>query len=138
MMIGVGETGFHVVTCWMGGETICVSVMRFGVKACIDKTFWMGGEGTLHATIGIGTGAVNFATSGTFFVAISLASSGSQRKESSESDFRCGDAVEVETFDGEAISFDSSASGIQKKERSKTDFVRGVTGDEMSFIEEAI
>ncbi len=64
---------------------------------------------------------------------------GSQKKEYSDgSDFGCGDVRDVVTFDGEAISFDSSASEFQKKDRSERSFVRGVTGDKMSFIGGAI
>ncbi len=79
-------------------------------------------------TIGIGTGAMNFVTSGTFFVASSFASSGVQKKESSETRFRIGDVGD------EVISFVSSASGSQKKERSEMGFVQGDTGDETSFL----
>ncbi len=67
----------------------------------------------------------------------SLASSGSQKKENSDFGFRC-DANEVETFDGEAFSFESSASGFQKKESSETSFVCGNTGEEMTFLGGAI
>ncbi len=92
----------------------------------------MGGDGTLIMTIGFGFSAANFLTGGVFLVATSFDSSGSQKKDNSNSDFRCTD--KVETFDGEAISFDSSASGIQKKDRSGMGFVHGVTGDEMIFV----
>ncbi len=44
----------------------------------------MGGDGTLIVTTGVGTGAMNFVTSGTFFAAISSASSGVQKKENSD------------------------------------------------------
>ncbi len=98
----------------------------------------MGGEGILYVTIGIGMGAVNFVTSGALFVATSLASSDSQKKDNSNSGFRCRDADEVETFDGEAFSFIFSASGFQKDDRSEMSFVRGDTGDEMSFVGGAI
>ncbi len=57
----------------------------------------------------------------------SLTSSGSQKKENSESDFRCIDARDVVTFDGEATSFMSSASGFQKKDRSEMDFQMKLT-----------
>ncbi len=97
--------------------------MWFGVKAHTGVACWIGGDGTLNVTIGIGMGAVNFAISGAFFVVISSVSLDSQKKVSSESDFRFRDADEVETFEGDAFSFDSSASGFQKKERSETDFV---------------
>ncbi len=84
---------------------------------------------------GIGMGAENFSTGGVLFVATSFVSSGSQKKEYSEVDFGCIDAV---TFIGEVTLFFSSASRFQKKERSEMDFVHGDTGDEMSFVEEAI
>ncbi len=64
----------------MGGETIWVSEMRFGVKACTVEMCWIGGVGTLYVTIGFGTGAENFVTSGTLFVSISSASSGGPEK----------------------------------------------------------
>ncbi len=96
----------------------------------------MGGDGTLIMTIGFGFSAANFPTGGVFFVVTSFDSSGSQKKDNLNSDFRCTD--KVETFDGEAISFDSSALGIQKKERSETDFVHGVIGDETTFLGGAI
>ncbi len=83
----------------------------------------MGGEGTLHVTIGIGTGAENFTISGAFFVVISLASSDSQKKVSSDSVFGSGDVSEEETFIGEAFSFMFSASGIQKKDKSEMGFI---------------
>ncbi len=98
----------------------------------------MGGKGTLHVMIGIGMGAVNFATGGSFFVASSFISSGDQKKEYSGSDFEGRDVGDVVIFFGKVISFTISASGIQKKERSETNFVRGVTGDEMNFVEGAI
>ncbi len=94
----------------------------------------MGGEGTLHVMIGIGTGAENFATSGALFVASSFASSGVQKKERSDSVFESGDVNDVVIFDGKAFSFVSSASGIQKKDRSEMGFVRGDTGDETHFV----
>ncbi len=72
----------------------------------------MGGEGTLIVMIGSGISAMNFSNSGAFFIAISFISSGSQKKENSETCFRNGD---VETFVGEVISFVSSASEFQKK-----------------------
>ncbi len=98
----------------------------------------MGGDGTLNVTIGIGTGTENFTISRAFFVVISFASSDSQKKVSSESDFRFVDVGEVETFDGEAFSFVFSASGFQKKDKSEMGFVRGDTGDETSFMGGAI
>ncbi len=98
----------------------------------------MGSDGTLNVMIGFGTGAVNFSTSGTVFVATSSASWGVQKKESSEMRFGIGDVDDVGNFDGEAISFDSSASGIQKNDRSETSFVRGDTGEETSFLGGAI
>ncbi len=73
--------------------------------------------------IGFVFSVVNFSMSGELFESISLVSLDSQKKDNSNSDFRCRDADEVVTFDGEAISFNSSASGIQKKDRSETDFV---------------
>ncbi len=122
----------------MGGEGIHASLMRFGVKACIDETFWTEGEGTLHVMICFRISGENFSISGTFFIATSLVSSGSQKKDTSDSGFRGRDADEVETFDGEAFSFMSSVSGFQKKESSETGFVRGDTGDEMNFLGGAI
>ncbi len=79
-------------------------------------------------------GAVNFAISGAFFVVTSLVSLNSQKKDNSESEFRCRDADEVVTFDGEAFSFVFSISEFQKNESSETDFVRGDTGEETSFL----
>ncbi len=113
VMIGVGVAGFHVVT--IGEGEIEVN----------EATFWIGDEGTVYVMIGIGMGAANFAISGAFFVVISSVFLGSQKKVNSESDFGCGDEV---------ISFISSASGFQKKDRSETDFVRGITGEEMTFL----
>ncbi len=121
----------------MGDDGIRASVIWFEVKANIVETFWMGGEGTLIMMIGFGTSEVNFVTEGSFFVVSSLASSDSQKKVNSDFSFGC-DADEVETFDGEAFSFESSASGFQKKERSETSFVRGDTGDETTFLGGAI
>ncbi len=63
-----------------------------------------------------------------------IVASGSQKKEYSDSSFRCDDARDVVTFDEEAISFVFSTSGFQKKDRSETGFVHGDTGDEMSFV----
>ncbi len=77
--------------------------------------------------IGFGISAVNFATSGAFFVATSFDSSGSQKKENSESGFGCRDAIDAVIFDRDATSLVSSASGFQKKERSETGFRRRVT-----------
>ncbi len=94
----------------------------------------MGAVGTLYMMIGIGTGAENFATGGSFFVAISSASSGVQKKENSDSDFRCRNVGEEETFIDDVISFVSPASGFQKNERSETGFMYGVTGNEMNFV----
>ncbi len=88
--------------------------------------------------IGFGISALKFSNSGAFFVAISFVSSDSQKKVYSDSVFRCEDADDVETFEGEATSFVFSASGIQKKDSSVMDFVRGDTGEEMSFIGGAI
>ncbi len=87
----------------------------------------MGVIGTLHVMIGIGTGAVNIATSGALFVATSFVSSGSQKKENSDSE---------SIFEGwdEVIPFVCSASGSQKKEYSVMCFVRGVIGDETIFL----
>ncbi len=86
----------------------------------------------------IGTGAEIFAIAGTFFVVTSFVSSGVQKKENSDDCLRCRDDGDEVTFDGEAISFDSSASEFQKKESSETSFIHGVTGDEMSFVGEMI
>ncbi len=61
---------------------------------------------------------------------------GVQKKVYSDSEFRCIDVDDVESFEGEASSF--VFSEFQKNERSETDFVCGVTGDEMSFAGEAI
>ncbi len=122
----------------MGGEAIRTSVMRFVVKVCIEETLWTGGEGILYVMIGIGTGAMNFSTGGSFFAVTSFVSSGSQKKVYSEDRFGSGDVREVVTFDRKAISFDSSASGFQMKESSEMSFVHGVTGDEMSFVGEMI
>ncbi len=94
----------------------------------------MGAVGTLQMMIGFRVSVENFVTGGSFFVVTSLVSSGSQKKDNSNSYFRCRDADEVETFDSEAISFLSSASGIQKKESLETDFIRGVTGDETKYF----
>ncbi len=84
--------------------------------------------------IGCSFSAGIFATLGVLFVAASVASSGSQKKDNSDFGFGCGDADEVETFDGEAFSFMSSVSGILMKDRSEMGFVRGVTGDETIFV----
>ncbi len=81
--------------------------------------------------IGFGISAENFLISGTFFIATSFASSGSQKKEYSEVDFGCVDAV---TFIGEVTSFFSSTSGLQKKDRSETSFIRRGTGNVETFI----
>ncbi len=140
--IGVGEMGFSVVTCCMGGEGIRTSVMRFAMKAFIGMTCWIGTVRTLHEMIGIGTGAANFAISGAFFVATSSASSfissGCQKKVYSETRFGIGDVGDVGTLEGEGTLFMSSVSGIQKKDRSVMGFMRGVTGDEMTFLGGAI
>ncbi len=88
--------------------------------------------------IGIGMGAENFLISGTFFVAISFVSSGVQKKENSDSVFRCGDVGDAMILVREAISYAFSASGIQKKDRSETGFVHRDTGDEMNFVGGAI
>ncbi len=119
------------------GEVTRVSMMRFGVTTCTDETCWIGTVGTLQVMIGIGMGAANFAISGAFFIATSSASLDSQKKVNSDFGFGC-DTDEVETFDGEAFSFDSSASGFQKNESSETSFVHGDTGEETIFLEGAI
>ncbi len=117
------ETEFNVVTFWTGGEGIRTSVMGFGARTHTGMTHWIGGEGTVHVMIGIGTGAENFATGGSFFVATSSDSSGVQKKVYSETRFGIGDVDDVETFEGEATSFVSLASGSQKKDRSEMDFM---------------
>ncbi len=71
--------------------------------------------------IGIGTGAVNIATSGALFIATSFVSSGSQKKENSDSDFGSDDVGEA------VISFVSSASESHKKERPDSGFRRHFT-----------
>ncbi len=81
---------------------------------------------------------MNFATEGSFFIATSFVSSGSQKKVYSEVDFGCRDDGDEVTFVREAISFDSSASEFQKKESSEMSFIHGVTGDETSFVGGAI
>ncbi len=136
---GEGEVEMEVneATFWIGGNEIRPSEMRFGAKACTVEMCWIRGVGTSHVMIGMGTGAVNFSTSGALFVATSFISSGSQKKENSDFGFRC-DANEVETFDGEAFSLESSASGFQKNKRLETAFVHGDTGDEMTFLGGAI
>ncbi len=97
--------------------------MRFIVKACIEETLWTGGEGILYVMIFFGIGEVNFSTEDALFVATSLASSDSQKKVNLDSEFRCRDADDVETFEGEASSFMSSTSGFQKKNRSEMGFI---------------
>ncbi len=42
--IGLGEMGLNVVTFWMGGEVIRVSMMWFGAKARTGVTCWIGGD----------------------------------------------------------------------------------------------
>ncbi len=81
---------------------------------------------------------MSFATGGSFFVASSFISSGDQKKEYSGSVFGSGDVDDVEILDGEATLFMSSTSEFQKKDRSETDFMRGVTGEEMTFMGGAI
>ncbi len=114
----------------------------------------MGADGILHVMIGFGTSAGIFATSGAFFVATSLDSSDSQKKEYSEVGFGCRDTGDVVIFDGEATSFISSSSGFQKKtdrkrlsffpqllnskkKRSETGFECRDTGDVENFIGES-
>ncbi len=93
------------------------------------ETFWIGTVGSLHMTIGFGTGAENFTNSGAFFDSISFVSLDSQKKDNLDDWFGNGDEV---------ISFISSASGSQRKERSEMSFVQGITGDETSFMGGAI
>ncbi len=112
--------------------------MRFGVKAFIEETRWTGAVRTLHEMIGFGTGAVNFSTSGAVFVATSFVSSGSQKKENSDSSFGRGDDGDALIFIGEATLFMSSVSGFQKKDSSVMGFISGDTGEVMNFVGEAI
>ncbi len=108
MTIGLDETRVNEMTCCMGSEVIRVSVMWFGVRACIDETFWMGGKGTLYVMIFFSISEVIFSTEGALFDSISLFSSasGSQKNESSDMLFGRGDTGKVETFVGEAIRSD--------------------------------
>ncbi len=108
------------------------------MTTCTVEMCWIGDVGTSHVMIEMGFSVVNFSISGMFFVATSFASSDSQKKDNPDSGFRCRDADEVETFDGEAFSFESSASGFQKKENSVMCFVHGVTGEETTFLGGAI
>ncbi len=108
------------------------------MKACTGMTLWMGGDETLYVMICFSFSIENFVTLGTLFVAISSASSGVQKKESSDSVFESGDVDDVVIFDGKAFSFVFSISGIQKKDKSEMGFVRGDTGDEMTFMGGAI
>ncbi len=117
----------------MGGDEIRTSEMMFGMVACTDETFWTGAVGTLQETIGFGMGTENFATSGALFVATSFTSSGTQKKENSETRFRIGDVDDVGALERGA-SYVFSASGFQKNERSETAFVSGDTGDEITFL----
>ncbi len=78
----------------------------------------------IRTVIGFGFSVVNFATGGSFFVATSFVSPGSQKKVYLEdSDFRCRDVEDAVNFIGEVTSFVSLASGFQKKESSEMGFV---------------
>ncbi len=88
--------------------------------------------------IGFGISGVNFVTEGSFFVVTSFVSSGSQKKVYSEVDFGCRHVEDAVIFDEEMTWFVFLASGFQRKDRSETSFIRGVTGDEMSFVGGAI
>ncbi len=90
------------------------------MKARIEETLWTGGERTLIMMIFFDIGEVNFSTEGAFFVATSLVSLGSQKKENLET---CFGSRDVGTFVGEVTSFTSSASEFQKKERLEMGFV---------------
>ncbi len=83
----------------MRGKAILVLVMRFGMKARIEVMFWTGGEGTLYVMIILSFSVVNFAISGAFFVVTSSASSGVQKKESSEDGVGYGEVKDVVVFD---------------------------------------
>ncbi len=107
----------------MGSEGIQVSAMSIRVRASIVETRWIGTVETCEMEIRCGTGAVNSATSGALFVATSFDSSGSQKKEYSDSDFGCRDVGDVVTFIGDATSLVSLASEFQKKDRSEMGFV---------------
>ncbi len=61
----------------MGADVIRASVMRFGMKACTNKTLWTGAEVTLHVMIGFGTGVDSFVTVDVLFEATSFDSSAS-------------------------------------------------------------
>ncbi len=65
--------------------------------------------------IGFGFRVVNFSVGGTFFVSTSLVSLDSQKKVSSDSDFRFRDADEVETFDGDAFHSIHQLRGSKKR-----------------------
>ncbi len=96
----------------MGGDAIPVLVIFSNVKEQQITSF-----GTLSA---------------------SFCSSGTQKKEYSETSFGCRDVGDALILDGKATSFMFSASGFQKKERSEMGFVHGDTGDEMNFVGDAI
>ncbi len=104
-MIRVGEMECIVETTWMGGDWIRTSEMRFGLKVRTVVTCSMGGDATLNVTTGFGRGAENFVSSGALFIATSLvsSSSGSQKKESSETCFRHGDTGDEVNFEGDEI-----------------------------------
>ncbi len=79
----------------------------------------MGGEGIPHVMIGFGTGEVNFMTGGTLFVVTSFLSSDSQKKDTSHSAFRYGDADKAVTLDGETFSSMCLVFCIPEEKQSK-------------------
>ncbi len=131
-MIGIGEMGFNIVTCCMGGDEIRDSEMNIGVMAHTGETCWTEGDAIQVLMILSDVKEQEITSIGT--LSAWFCSLGTQKKESSETRFGIGDVDDVGTLEGEATLFVSSTSGFQKKVRSVMDFVCGVTGEEMSFV----
>ncbi len=136
LMIRFGKKGCTVVRFWVGVDEIWVSMMRLGMKARTGETCWTGGKGIQVSVIFSDVKEQQITSFGT--LSASFCSSGTQKKEYSDSVFRCKDAIDAVTFNEEAILFVSSALGFQKNERSDMGFVRGVTSNEEIFVGEAI
>ncbi len=91
--IGEGEMGCTEETLWTGDDVIRVSEMWFGMTVHTGITCWTGSNAIGVSMIFFRIGVENFSISGALFVATSFTSSGSQKKESLDFGFSCGDVV---------------------------------------------
>ncbi len=106
----------------MGAEGIQVSVMIIGMKVCIVETLWMGGDVIRVSMIFFNVKEQQITSIGT--LTTSFCSSGSQKKEYSDSGFGCRDVGDAVIFEGEVTSFVSLALGFQKRtDRRQTSYM---------------